>query len=293
MNVVQRFHWLKSDFLSVSIKSAGAEITSVTNTAGLEFIWQADKTIWARHAPALFPLVGKLKENTFIYNDHNYQIGQHGFARDLMFELIEGNDSSCVFEIVSNEKTKLNYPFDFRFQIRYELSNNTLHTYYKVINPSDNSIFFSVGAHPGFNCPLLPDEHFEDYFIEFESQEYSFTELNSGLRSSAKHKVRINENKLFLSETLFNNDALVLENNQINAVSLCSKKSEHKITLKCVGWPYFGIWSKKGCQKFVCLEPWYGIADHENTNQNFIEKDGIIYLEAKKEFNCSFSLSFD
>ncbi len=286
-------HQLTSNFLKVSIKSAGAEITSVINKDGLEFIWQVDKNVWGRHAPVLFPIVGKLKEDSFIYGNKSYFLKQHGFARDMVFNLVEGNKSYCVFELVSNESTKKIYPFDFILQIRHELTENNLETQYKIINPSSSYIFFSIGAHPGFNCPLLENETFEDYFLEFKNSNYSLTKLNSGLRLDTIESHNFEENKIQLSETLFNNDALVFENNQINTIALRSKKSKHKISLVCNNWPYFGIWSKKGCRQFVCLEPWFGIADHENTHQHLTSKEGIIRLEPKNEFNCSFSLSFD
>lgn len=284
---------INSPLLSVSINSLGAEIFSVKNKNGLEFIWQAKKEIWPRHAPVLFPIVGKLKEDEFLFEGKSYKLGQHGFARDLDFDLIESNTSSCTFQLVSDTKSKEKFPFDFIFQIKYELRENKLSISYKISNPSKEPIFFSVGAHPGFKCPLLETENFEDYFLEFESSDFIITELNNGLRKKSKSDLVFKNDKLFLSKELFDKDALVFENNQISKISLCSVKSKHKISMECTDWPYFGIWSKKGCAEFVCLEPWYGIADEENTTKDFIQKIGIIVLEAQKEFNCSFSISFD
>jgi galactose mutarotase-like enzyme len=283
---------LKSKQLSVYIKEHGAELSSVTNTHGLEFIWQADKEIWPRHAPVLFPIVGKLKDDCFNYNNQFYTLTQHGFARDKNFKLIQYSESDCVFELRSDAETKKNYPFDFIFQIHYQLSNQTLRTEYKVINPSLETIYFSVGAHPGFNCPLSNEETFEDYYLEFESSKYALTELNSGLRKETKHALELDQNKLPLSLELFEKDALVFENNQINNLVLASNKSNHRITLQSENWPYYGIWTKKGIRKFICLEPWQGIADAEKSSQNFLQKEGIIELDAKKEFSCSFSITF-
>lgn len=283
---------LTSNQLNVCIEERGAELSSVTNTNGLEFIWQADKEIWPRHAPVLFPIVGKLKDDCYNFQDGSYSLAQHGFARDKDFKRIQHSDSECIFELRSDAETKKNYPFDFIFQIHYQLSNQTLRTEYKVINPSAETLYFSVGAHPGFNCPLSNEESFEDYYLEFESSSYALTELNSGLRKETKRTLELDQHKLPLSLELFEKDALVFENYQINKLVLASNKSNHRITLQSENWPYFGIWTKKGTQKFICLEPWQGIADAENSSQDFLQKEGIIKLEAKKEFRCSFLITF-
>jgi galactose mutarotase-like enzyme len=283
---------LQSESLSVSISSSGAEVTSAKNTKGLEYIWQADKTIWPRHAPVLFPIVGKLKDNRFIFNEASFELGQHGFARDKEFALVKEDPESCTFQLTSDEQSKKIYPFDFIFQINYRLHKNTLWVDYTVLNPGVSTLYFSVGAHPGFNCPLLPGETFNDYYLEFENDTYEQTLLSDGLRSDHKKKLTFENKRLFLDEHLFDFDALVFENSQVDKISLRSLKSPHRIDMESKAWPYFGIWSKKGCSNFVCLEPWYGIADSERTNQRLKDKDGILELEPAKEFNCGFSVTF-
>jgi galactose mutarotase-like enzyme len=257
----------------------------------MEFMWQADQQVWARHAPVLFPIVGKLKDNSFVFDNSTFRLGQHGFARDLDFVLVEQNDAFCVFELRSSEETKKSYPFDFVFQVKYVLEGSTLVTEYTVKNPSDKPLIFAVGAHPGFNCPLADGEVLEDYYLEFENETFYTTELSNGLRSDAKKELILNNNKLFLTKHLFDKDALVFENGQISRISLCSSVSSHKITMECANWPYFGIWAKPG-QPFVCLEPWYGIADKETATGQLTDKDGMISLEPQKTFSCSFSTSF-
>jgi galactose mutarotase-like enzyme len=283
---------LSSATLKVSIHKKGAEVCSVKNNTGLEFMWQADKQVWARHAPVLFPIVGKLNNNEFIFENKNYLLSQHGFARDMDFETVSETKNSVVLQLKPNDETKKNYPFEFIFEIKYELIGNTLTTSYTVKNPSNEQLFFSVGAHPGFNCPLLPSEKFEDYFLTFENSSYQQTKLNNGLRTYGKNKLNLENNILPISKNLFNNDALVFEDGQINAVSLCSKTSSHKITLQCNNWPFFGIWSPKDCDRFICLEPWFGIADSENHKGQIIDKKGIIPLKPLGEFNCSFLMTF-
>ncbi len=283
---------LTSESLQITINHFGAELSSVKNKEGLEFMWQADKDVWPRHAPVLFPIVGKLKNNQYFLNENPYTLGQHGFARDRMFDRIENTTSSCTFQLLSDSESKKNYPFDFAFQIRFDLHKNILNTHYTIINSSNDELLFSVGAHPGFRCPLLPNESFEDYNLLFEKDTFQLTELSDGLLGKNKHTLHLPNNCMALSKTTFDKDALVFENSQINKISLYSTKSSHSITVNCEQWPYFGVWSKKGSSDFVCLEPWFGVADSIDSNQEFTEKRGIIKLAPKKEFRSRFSITF-
>lgn len=284
---------LSSDHLCVTILPKGAEICSVKNKNGLEFIWQADKNVWPRHAPVLFPIVGKLKDNGFLFDRKAYELTQHGFARDCDFVLIEKNKSSCIFELSSDFQTKAFFPFDFRFRISYTLEDSKLTTEYEVMNPMESTLYFSVGAHPGFRCPLEKNETFEDYYLEFDGADFELSCLSDGLRDNTTKILKLNNNRISLSAELFDNDALVFENRQIHSISLCSSKSDHKIKLQCKDWPYFGVWSKKSCRDFICLEPWYGIADRIDHNKEFTQKDGIMSLGAKESFTCAFDLHFE
>jgi len=283
---------LISKNLKVTINHFGAELCSVKNNDGLEFIWQAQNDVWARRAPVLFPIVGKLKDNFFIHDNKKYELPQHGFARDMEFDLLEKSENTLTFKLLSNEQTRTKFPFDFVFQIKYTLNDNTLQTEYKILNPSQQTLLASVGAHPGLNCPLLPSENFEDHYLEFEKDSFSITKLNNGLRTAVVEKLQLADKKLFLKKEIFDNDALVFENGQVSSVSLCSTRTKHKVTLQCKKWPYFGIWTKKGNTQFVCLEPWFGIADHENATHHLTQKDGIIQIAPGNDFKAQFSLIF-
>jgi galactose mutarotase-like enzyme len=283
---------LASNDLTVNFKIKGAELCSVKNKQGIEFMWQANPLVWPRHAPILFPIVGKLLNNSYRTDDKVYELNQHGFARDLDFKIIEQTPTQVCFELNSDSYTNNTYPFEFNLKISYRLEGSLLTSTYAVYNPSKIKLPFSIGAHPGFKCPILPHEKFEDYYLEFEKNEFELSELNNGLRTTRKNPLALNEKRLDINQHLFNNDALVFENQQINEISLCSKVSAHKITLKSHDWPYFGIWAKKNCAEFICLEPWYGIADTETTNQQLKSKEGIRWLEPKTEFSCFFTLQF-
>ena len=285
---------LKNNFLSVKINSFGAELCSViSNETATEYIWQADKTIWNRHAPNLFPIVGKLKDDCYTYQNKSYQLPQHGFARDNEFICIENSDSVVVFELTANEKLLTVFPFHFSLQIKYTLLQNNLKVSYSVFNPDNSVLYFSIGAHPAFNCPLSHNEVFEDYELIFPNKKsLTINELNDGLIAKQTNIIELHDNRLSVNQQLFDKDALVFTGNQINEVQLISKKTKKGVALKSLNWPYFGIWTKKQTSQFVCLEPWFGIADSEHATGDFTTKAGIIKLESEQNFDCEFELTF-
>ncbi len=283
---------LSSDSLTVTINRAGAEVSSIADQQGLQYLWQADKTVWGRHAPVLFPIVGKLKNNAYTFNRTGFSLPQHGFARDMLFSIIETRPECCLLELKANGETWNIYPFDFVLRISYQLQNNRLTCTYQVSNSGKEIMWFSIGAHPGFNCPLQPHETFEDYYLEFEPGRYERTVLLEGLRSHDKQALALDNNRLYLTEHLFDNDALVFENTQVSRIALASKASAHRIEMECTGWPYFGIWAKKGARRFICLEPWQGIADALDSSGLLAEKEGIIELAPGRDFSCSFKTTF-
>ena len=175
--------------------------------------------------------------------------------------------------------------------IGYELKENQLIISYKVFNPDVKELLFSIGAHPGFNCKTVKDESLSDFELHFpNTNELIAEKLNNGLLSGETYKIELQNNKLALNKELFENDALVFKNSQIQEVRLHSKKSKANIKFNCKNWPYFGIWTKKGCDDFVCLEPWQGITDNENANGKLENKDGVISLKPYEIFEISYQI---
>lgn len=287
-------HILENKFLKIEIYSKGAELCSVFSKENhLEYIWQANADIWARHAPVLFPIVGKLNQNTLTHQQQTYSLPQHGFARDEEFYCIESSERSLSFELTASEKSLAIYPFHFSLQVTYELTDRTLFVSYQVFNPDNSTLFFSIGAHPGFNCPLVADEKFEDYVLEFPGvDELTCTKLSEGLLTNEQYKIALNQQRLPISTSLFSQDALVLEGTQVQEAILKSSVSNHGVRLISKGWPFYGVWSKKECREFICLEPWYGIADHADFLGPFENKKGIMSLEPFQTFESQYQISF-
>lgn len=285
---------IKTAALSISAKADGAELTSIASLhTGIEYLWQASPEIWPRHAPVLFPIVGK-PAKVYEIEGQDCALSQHGFARDQRFSIVKHSDNELVYRLTENEKTLQVYPYSFQFEIGYKVEGNMLLTTYTVHNTDSRKIWFSVGAHPAFNCPLLPSETFEDYYIAFEKVEPVEKHLleNGLLNGKTASVLHGDSNILPLSLELFLEDALVLKHIASKSMVLKSRKSAHYVQMDFEGFPFFGIWTKPGTNRFVCLEPWMGIADTFGKNVPFQEKEGILSLESGQSFNCSFTLVF-
>jgi galactose mutarotase-like enzyme len=285
---------MRNDKLAVEIDTLGAELSSVKTADGkTEFIWQADPAVWNRHAPILFPIVGKLKDNQYTYDNQQYGLPQHGFARDSQFNLVEETDSKAIFELVENEKSLKSFPFRFNLKVTYQLTDNRLAIGYQVTNPKKSPLYFSIGGHPGFCCPIHAEDKLADYFLEFEVPETAKRFfIEDGLIGQAGEILLENEKRINLSESLFDQGALVFKQLKSNSITLKNNNHGHKVVMEFDNFTHFGIWSKPGRSNFVCLEPWYGIADPVDSSGVFIEKEGLIKLEPNQVFSCHYRISF-
>lgn len=284
-------YFLKNNILQISVNSLGAELNSIKTNDGVELVWQAKKEIWPRYSPILFPIVGRLKSGSYLINGAEYQLPQHGFARDMEFELIEQTDNQLSFELTAYEESLRIYPFHFSLIVSYRLIDNEVNVIYKVFNPDNHDLLFSIGAHPGFSTQRIASETINDYYLEFENiSELRVEKLKDGLLSGDSYSIPLVNNSLNLHTSLFENDALVFKNKQIDKISLCSRISKQKIELSCKDWPYFSIWTKKDTNSFICLEPWYGITDTLTSDHQFQNKDGLVQLSSLKTFETSFSI---
>ncbi|APR08482.1 Aldose 1-epimerase [Lentilactobacillus parabuchneri] len=287
---------LKNQYLTVLINELGAELTSVKDSEGIEYIWQADPTYWKRHAPILFPIVGRLKDNQYQFNSRTYDMTQHGFARDHTFAVESQLPTKVSLVLKSNEETLVNYPFKFELRVIYELVDHSLNVSLNVINPTSETLLFSIGAHPGFNIPLVEDAgSFEDYFVRVAPKKaYSQIPLKPPY-SDPNDRREIDLTKpLSLNHELFNSDAIVLDlNRQETTVMLASSVNDHGVSLTVENAPYVGIWSpypKKA--PFACIEPWWGLADTVDANGKLADKFAINKLAGRHAFAGKYQISF-
>ena len=276
---------LKCGSVEIAVADRGAELRSY-KVDGEEFMWDRNPEIWAASSPVLFPFVGTIKNGAYSYNGKEYKIStRHGFARTEDFELVEKTENSLKFRFSSNKETLEKYPFEFELFITYTIAGNTLEIAYNVVNKNNSDMYFSLGTHPAFALDVNDDIKLSDYYLEFEknetSQKYKLNE--KGLVLDEKADCLNNENKLHITETVFNDDAIIFKNLKSEKVTIKNSKNSKELTVEYKGFPYIAFWSKPKAP-FVCIEPWYGISDFENTSGKLEEKTGILKLEKDGEF---------
>ena len=287
-------HCISNEKISVIIDSCGAEICSVKDNKGKEYIWEADGTYWGRHAPVLFPVVGKFRDCRYRYKDQEYSMGQHGFARDMEFVCRKQKEEEIWFELQDDEETRSQYPFAFTLMIGYRLRGQALSVIWRVKNGSQQEkMYFSIGAHPAFVCPWA--EHLETpYRLGFAGKEnLSYRFLNEeGLLEEKVHTLLLEDGKKTITPDFFDESAYVIEDGQLSEVALETPEGEAYVTVRFDA-PVVGIWSpEKKHAPFVCIEPWYGRCDKADFTGRLEAREWGNVLLPQKEFERSYEIIF-
>lgn len=286
-------HTIKNNDISVSILHTGAEICSIkSQTTQQEYMWDATPQIWGSFAPVLFPIIGSLKDNSYVYKHKRYSVPKHGFIRNNKDLKVESKSDDClILKYRYNEDSLKMYPFKFVFYITFQLSGNKLIVNHRVENLGENEMLFSLGAHPAFKCPIHSNDIYEDYYIEFDGIETSDTwEIDSNGLTTGNTKAMLNNtHTLPLTKTLFNEDALIFKNLKSNKATLKCKHHNKQISVSFPDFNYLGIWAKPNAP-FVCIEPWLGITDNQNSIGNFEDKEGLIKLKPNSVFEAKYEI---
>ena len=285
---------LENENIKISASTFGGELNNlITKNDNVEFLWNGDEAYWKYHSPILFPIVGKVLNNKYRAENNEYELPQHGLARTREFNVIEKTDNTITFELLWSEDTLKVYPYKFSLRLTYDLLENGVKVSYKVKNLDDKDIYFSIGGHPAFMCPLLNGESFEDYYFEFNKKENSSIMLldsNTGYFTGETKNFFDNEDKINLNLDLFKDDAIVFNDLKSNTITLKNNKNNKELTMDYTGFPYLAIWTKSTGAPFVCIEPWYGHADYKNFNGELKDKAGIEKLSVNEEFNANYKL---
>lgn len=284
-----------SGYLNIDIDTKGAELISIKSKINnAEYLWQGDENVWAKHAPVLFPVVGKLKNFTYKYNDEDYVLMQHGFAKDLEFRVTSEKENEICLLLESNDITMEYYPFKFALLARYTVTDNVLQVEYVVTNLNNKAMPFSIGVHPGFRCPIDSSCNYEDYYLEFSNQEeFNRIPLNGGIGQDERVKMAVSGNKLNVSKELFSGDAIVLDSPNSTSIRLCTDVDTKSVTITYPKVPYLGLWSKPLASSYVCIEPWFGMSDFESSTGNIEEKAGIQNLLPYQVFPFKYSIKVE
>lgn len=285
---------LKNEQIAITVDSHGAELKSLKKLADdQEYMWCGDAKFWGRTSPVLFPFVGGLKNKEYRFEGKTYSMTQHGFARDMDFELETQTESELWFTLESTEETLARYPFPFILNLGYRLEGSTVTVLWKVENPSEKQMYFSIGGHPAFNCPLTDETKQSDYSVSFaDTDEIVSTRISEeGLATGCMDIYHLADGHLSLTSNLFDHDALVIEDHQTDTVALCRKDGTPYLTVKMEA-PLFGIWSPPGKNApFVCIEPWYGRCDDEYFDGDLTEREWGNKLAPHHTFEASYTIT--
>lgn len=273
------FYKIENDFLTCEIDDIGAQLHSlVMKENSKEYIWQGNPDIWYGQAPVLFPVIGQLINDKFRYNGVEYTMPKHGLARKLLFNVKECEGAKAVFSLESDENTLKSYPFEFELLVTFELKEKSLVNTMTVINKTSGDMYFSIGAHPGFNCNIGD-------VIEFEQPETLETERidSDNLLIPEKFPVIENTKEIVITEDVFKKDALILSGIKSKKLTI---KGENQIEFTFGDCPVLGIWAKPGAP-YVCIEPWYGINDDRDVKDDISMKREIQHLSEDGTFEFS------
>lgn len=278
-------HTLENEFFTAAVSEMGAELQSLKlKVIDDEYIWQGDPEVWSGHSPLLFPVVGRLKDDSYIYECKKYTLGKHGFARKTRFN-VERISGDHLKMFLKSGAHKDSYPFDYLLEIDFELCETGIKITHRVTNLDQRTMYFSLGAHPGFNCDM------GDYILFPEDKSAWAYKLDDETKLSTEGKIEqgVENHRLTITENVFAHDALIFEGLRSDSVTLyCA--GEKRVTVNYGNAPCLGVWAKPGA-KYVCIEPWYGIDDSPAATGILSGKRQIVKLPAGQCFRFPMTIT--
>lgn len=279
-------HHFGSGPIAAAVKRRGAELCSLTDGGGTQLLWQAGPE-WPRHAPILFPIVGRLRHDKLVHCGTTYPMKQHGFARDSDFTFVDRHATGCTLALSDSAASRRQYPFPFRLEIRYAARGNALTTDISIFNTGRKNLPASFGLHPAFNWPLAAGVAKDDHAVGFSSAErFGVRRLRNGLLRTQTEPSPIKGQMLALTEALFRTDALVWTRLESRAVTYGAQDGT-AIRMSWTGLPHLGLWSKSAGAPFLCIEPWHGFATPVNHDGDFATKPGVMLIAPGKRRSLS------
>jgi len=288
-----KIYQIENSALKIAVSEKGAELQSlVDKSTGQQYMWGGDPAVWGKHSPVLFPVIGALKDNTYLYEGRSYHLNRHGFAREMNFLPVGQLADELVLLLKHTSDTLKVYPFEFDLKLKYRLDGKTLKVTYEVSNTGSKRMWFSVGGHPAFKLPLFKGDAYAEYYLEFEETETAgkWPIEAGGLLAGAPVPFLNNTRVLRLNKGLFAKDAVVLKELKSRKLALRSDRTQKGFDFNWEGFPYLGIWATPGAD-FVCIEPWCGVADTTGPVQDITKKEGINTLDPGQIFTRTWSVT--
>lgn len=274
---------IQNSTFAADINALGAELSSLRSAAnGTQYLWQGDASVWSGRSPILFPIIGRLLDDKYRCRGREYSLPKHGFARTSVFSVSRITPDSAVFTLTDSPSTRACYPFSFRFEVHFQLTAEGIRVTHTVENRDDEEMYFSVGAHPGFNCDLGDT-------LVFEQAETLRTERidENALLTGQTYPLLDNSDTITITPDLFVNDALFLSGYRSRRITLKCRRG-YAVEVDFGDAPFLGIWAKPAAP-YVCIEPWYGINDSYEKKEDISQKRGILSLAPAKSFSFSWS----
>lgn len=273
---------IKNDKIEVSVEDLGAQMRSIKDATGKEYLWQGDEKYWNGSAPNLFPYIARLTEGKYILKGRTYEMPKHGFLRNSVLKLKEKTQTKMVFSLTDSEETYKMYPYHFEIKVKYELFENELKVSYNVANKDKKVMYFGVGGHPGFRVPVEKELSFEDYFIEFaKGTDMKRVGMSEDCFVTGKDEAfPLEENRrLYLHHNLFDDDAIILKDAPSKVV-LESEKGSARIEMETSHLEYLGIWHKPASDApYVCIEPWSSLPSKKDIIEDLEKQDNLVSLK--------------
>ncbi len=270
----------ENEFFTLAVKEMGAELNSLkSKKTGIEYIWCGDEAVWYGQSPILFPIIGRLLDDKYTLNGKEYTMPKHGIVRKKPFKLVEKTEDSLTFIQTDDTDSLSAYPYQFEFKVTFRLTDKGLRVTHKVTNNSNDTMYYSFGAHPAFNCEI------GDFIVFADDYELTTERIDhESILIDEKFPVKMIGNKIELTPSIFDDDALILSSFKSKNVKIISNKHDRVISFDFDS-PYLGIWAKPNAP-YVCIEPWWGINDDYHKKADLSKKRGIMSLPSKesKEF---------
>lgn len=274
-------HYIENDYLKIGVKDDGAELTSViSKETGIEYLWQGNPDVWYGQSPVLFPIIGRVLDDKYYLDGKEYTMPKHGLFRKRKAQFVEQTTNTLVFRESADEETLKIFPFDFEVFVIFELIDKLLKVTHKIINNGNDTMYFSIGGHPGFNCKI------GDYLLFEKNETLDTIEIDTEcLRTGKTIPVLDENNKIVITKDIFNNDALIFNGMKSKTITLASDEHNRKVIFDYSDCSYLGIWAKPGAP-YVCIEPWWGVNDSHERKDDISKKDAIISLAANDTYEC-------
>lgn len=283
---------LSNSELTLRVSSHGAELTSIVRN-GHEYLWQADPAYWKRHSPVLFPIVGSVWQGEYRVDGQVYPLSQHGFARDMDFELIHESADELRYRLTDTEETRKKYPFPFVLEIGYRLHGQCIDVLWQVTNPASTDLYFQIGAHPAFYFPnYSPSDPCRGFFGFDRTEGLSYIRIaeKGCVDPDTHYLLELTDGLLPLDTHTFDIDTFILEDGQVRKVTLYDN-DRHAILALHFDAPVLGLWSPPGKDApFVCIEPWYGRCDRAHYAGEYKERDWVQHLAPGGVFRGGYTI---